>query len=210
MPWEQVKLKIGEVEFKTALINMAGLSPSKATSRIKCTDQFTIDVIDPKRKTISERASLSNKPLSNCILLQAQLERSWMLVSARGEFMKDLLVAVTFKFKKDHFDLMQTEIEKRFGPGEFRKLQVQSILGQELREAVLWNINGETWALWKTTKDANLVRQAPKLLEDLPPLPEAAKKGVPVNLDDIGLGGGLDLDEPLPEIPTLNLDAGNK
>jgi hypothetical protein len=97
------------------------------------------------------------------------------------------------------------DLAARFGPGKAFELEERSavLLDGEARQCTLWKRGGELLALVRGERETRLVRQRSGLAELLPPMPEAAEPGEPVKLDDIGLGGGLDLDAPLPSVDGL-------
>jgi len=204
LAWEQVALGLDRDGFRTALARIAGVPDEEAAARIGCSDQFTMVVVDADERTITERSG-RGRDLGNCTLLQAGAGRSWDLLSARGEFVDGALAGLTFAFPPERFDALAAELESRFGPGAAVTLEDRSavLLDSEDRASRLWRRDGELFALVKGDREARLVRQDAALGARLPPLPRAAERGEPVSLDDIGLGGGLDLDAALPDVDGL-------
>jgi len=204
LPWEQVALGSDESGFRAAIAELASIPVDDAAARIGCREQFTIDVIDPETRTITERAG-RGRSLTNCALLQAGSNRSWSLLSARGELVDGKLARLTFSFPAERFDALASELESRFGPGAEIELEDRSavLLDSETRQSRLWKRDHELFALVRGDREARLVRQDTALAEQLPQMPAAAERGEPVELDDIGLGGGLDLDAALPDVEGL-------
>lgn len=204
LPWEQVELGVGHDRFRQSLAELAAIPPDQVAGRIRCLDQFTMDVVDPEARAIIERSG-RGRELSNCALLQAGAGRSSHLVSARGEFVDGELERVTFAFAPQRFDDLVGELESRFGAGAVVTLEERSavLLDSENMEGRLWKRGGELVALVRGDREVRLIRQDASLGQKLPKMPAAAERGKPVNLDDIGLGGGLDLDAALPEVDGL-------
>jgi hypothetical protein len=202
--WESVELGVDRQRFSSDLARLAGIPAEEAKARIGCRDQFTMDAIDPGERAITERSGRGHD-LGNCTLQQAGADRSWSLISARGELLDGKLVRVTFAFGPDQHDRLAQDLTARFGPGKGLELEERSavLLDGEVRRCTLWKRRGELIALVQGRREARLIRQSDGLAELLPPLPEAAERGEPVKLDDIGLGGGLDLDAPLPSVEGL-------
>jgi len=206
LPWERMELGSGVEAFRSTLAGLAGLAPEEAEAVITCVDQSAIEVVDPAGGVSSER-SVGDGSLSNCALLQAGARKSWRLVSAKGEFLAGSLVSATFDFPQDGHGEILAEMTARFGPGEGRELESRSLLGTGRRAVTLWKVKGSLWILERGERTARLVHQDPERLARLPEPAPAAKRGVPVSLDDIGLGGGLDLDEKgLDDIPLVQPD----
>ena len=65
-------------------------------------------------------------------------------------------------------------------------------------------VDDELWVLGGSQRETTLVRQSPAALSGFPKPPKASVRGVPVSLDDIGLGGGLDLNDDLDDIPIVD------
>jgi hypothetical protein len=204
LPWEQVELGVDPAGFRAAIASLAGVADQDAASRIGCRQQFTMDVIDAAGRTITERSG-RKRSLSNCALLQAGSNRSWSLLSARGEFVDGKLMRLTFAFPKEGFAKLAAELESRLGAGAEVTLEDRSavLLDSEARKSRLWKRDQELYALVEGDREARLIRQDAALGNLLPPMPEAGERGKPVDLDDIGLGGRLDLDASLPDVDGL-------
>lgn len=204
LPWEKVALGADQAGFRASIAALAGIADDRAGTRIGCREHFTMDLIDAEARTITERSG-RGLALANCALLQAGSDRSWSLLSARGEFVNGKLMRLTFAFPIQRFDALAAELGSRFGPGAETTLEDRSavLLDSEDRESRLWTRDKELIALVKGDREVRLVRQDAALGRLLPPMPAASKRGKPVNLDDIGLGGGLDLDASLPAVDGL-------
>ena len=204
LPWEKISLGVDESEFKKAVTALAGLSEESAFARITCSPQITIDVIDPKAGSMSERGS-GNHSLSNCTFRQVgSAGQSSKPASIRGEFVDGRLVSITFRFPSARRDSLAGEIEKRFAQGPARKIKQISAIGESSTDMLLWKVDDELWALGGSQLGTILVRQSPAPLRELPEPPKASVRGVPVSLDDIGLGGGLDLNDNLDDVPIID------
>jgi len=204
LPWERVELGTDQAGFRASLAALSGIAAADAAARIGCREQFTMDVIDADARTITERSG-RGRELSNCALLQAGSNRSWSLLSARGELVDGKLMRVTFAFPAERFDVLAAELESRFGTGAVATLEDRSavLLDSEDRDSRLWKREHELFALVRGDREVRFVRQDTTLGKQLPPMPAAAERGKPVSLDDIGLGGGLDLDAALPDVEGL-------
>ena len=204
LPWEKVSLGVDENEFKKAVTALAGLSEESAFAGITCNPQITIDVIDPKAGSMSERGS-GDHSLSNCTFRQiGSAGQSSNPASVRGEFMDGRLVSITFRFPSDGHHSLSKEIEKRFDRGTARKIKQISAIGESSADMLLWRVGDDMWVLGGSQRETILVRQSRAPLRELPEPPKASVKGVPVSLDDIGLGGGLDLNDDLDDIPIVD------
>lgn len=190
LPWEKVELGADHDRFRRDLTALAAIPPDEVAGRIHCLDQFTMDVVEPAARAITERSGRGHE-LSNCALQQAGAERSSRLVSARGEFVDGKLERVTFAFAPQEFDGLVTELESRFGSGAATTLEDRSavLLDSEDLEGRLWRRGRELVALVRGDRETRLIRQDASLDQQLPPMPAAAERGEPVSLDDIGLGG---------------------
>lgn len=204
LPWERIELGTDRAVFRSALAALAGIPPGDAEARIGCREQFTMDVVDAEAGTVTERSG-RGRELSNCALLQAGSNRTWKLLSARGEFVDGELKRLTFAFSAERFDELAAELASRFGQGAAITLEDRSavLLDSEQRDSRLWKRAQELFALVEGDREARLVRQHRDLADLLQPMPPAAERGKPVSLDDIGLGGGLDLDAALPDVEGL-------
>jgi hypothetical protein len=204
LPWERIELGSNESGFRKALVELTELPVERAAASIDCKDQFTMHVIDSEERTITERSG-RGRELVNCTMLRAGSHRSWDLRSARGEFVDGKLMRLTFTFPENRFAALDEEIGARFGPGAETVLEERSavLLDAEDRRSRLWRRDRELLALVQGVREVRIVRQDASLAGLLPPMPRAAERGEPVNLDDIGLGGGLDLDAALPDVEDL-------
>ena len=204
LPWEKISFGVDENEFKKAVTASAGLSDESAFARIACNPQITIDVIDPKAGSMSERGS-GDHSLSNCTFLQVgSAGQSGKPASVRGEFVDGRLVSITFRFPSAGHDGLAREIEKRFAQGTARKIKQISAIGESSADMLLWKVDDELWVLGGSQRETTLVRQSPAALSGFPKPPKASVRGVPVPLDVIGLGGGLDLNDDLDDIPIVD------
>ena len=203
LEWEKVPMGLSPEELKEALWAMGGFE-GDARPEIVCSPQVALSVIDDEKDTMEERGAPGRK-LSNCALMQAgTFGRSWRLASAKGELLDGALVALTFRFSEAEYAGLVGGLKERLGPGTQRRIEDVSVLGEEPVEAILWKKDGELWAVFKGVSGATLLRQDSDELRALPPAVQAAQPGKKVSLDDIGLGGGLDLSgDDLDDIPVI-------
>ncbi len=204
LPWEKISLGVDENEFKKAVTALAGLSEESAFAHITCNPQITIDVIVPKAGSMSERGS-GDHSLSHCTFRQVESAgQPSKPASVRGEFLDGRLVSITFRFRAAGRDSLVKEIEKRFDRGTARKIEQIWAIGESSADMLLWKVGDDLWVLGGSQRETVLVRQSPAPLNGLPEPRKASVKGVPVSLDDIGLGGGLDLNDNLDDVPIID------
>lgn len=206
MVWEEVLLGTNMDTFKTDVAKLANLAEDEKALFIKCREMITFEVINPKDGAIEER-SKGNHNFESCILSQAGRQKSWKLISIRGGFVDGILASLTFSFPQESFESTVAEISKRYGAGKNQVLEENDILGEVKKNAQIWNVKGIIWAVLKGPKETRLTIQDPKKTLILAEPKKAIKKGAPVKLDDLGLGGGLDLEnEKEPELPDIDTE----
>ena len=207
LPWEGVRLGAGEDGFRSSVSEMTGLEPDRIASMMRCGLQAEIAAIDPGSRTLSERSG-HGRSLSQCTLLQASAGRSWNLASIRGDFIDGSLAAVSFHFGPGDPATLVSDLEGRLGPGDRVSLEARSILDTGQREHLLWRDGAdELWALDLDRGEGHtLTHQLSALVLSLPTARGASRRGVPVSLEDLGLGE-VDLTAPLPDAgPSLGGD----
>ncbi len=197
-----MKLGTDADSFRGVLAQLSGLQEEDAATIITCVDQSIIEVVDPAKGLISERPVVDGT-LSNCALMQAGENKSWQLLSAKGEFLKGVMVGATYNFPADYHGGLLREMTARYGPGEERQLRVINLLGDGSATMRLWSVDDKLWALEKGKGVTRLLHQDTDELTGLPEPTPPAEKGKPVSLDEIGLGGGLDLNDDLDDIPDV-------
>jgi hypothetical protein len=209
LAFERIELGASPAQFRAAVAELAGIGADDATRLISCGDQTALMVIDPGEETAEERLAGGHR-LTNCALLQAAaVGRSWDVAAVRGEFVDDALASVTVSFAATAHQRLAAQLTERFGEPAAATIEERSLLGEEEREHLLWRVRDELWALSQGRQNTLLVHQGLTRCQALPPLPEPKRRPAPVNLDDLGLGGGLDLKAPLPTIDAGLLTGGD-
>jgi hypothetical protein len=209
LPFEQLALEASPDVFRAAVARLAGLTDEEAARLVPCGEQSTLTVIDPGEETAEERAAGAHR-LSNCALQQAGAGRSWDVAAIRGEFVDDALASVTISYAANAHDRLLGQLTERFGQPAREMLSERSLLGDDSREYAVWRLRDELWALTRGRQNAMLIHQHLARCAALPPLPEPSARPKPVDLDDLGLGGGLDLKAPLPAIDAGLLVGGDR
>lgn len=209
LSFEKIELGASPDGFRAAVAELAGLSAEEAPRLIPCGEQTTLMVIDPAEETADERAAGGHR-LTNCALLQAGTGRSWDVAAVRGEFVDGALASLTVSFAATAHQRLVEQLTARFGEPATETIEERSLLGDESREHLLWRVRDELWALTRGHQNAQLIHQSRSRCGALPPLPAPADRPEPVDLDDIGLGGGLDLDAPLPQVDAGALVGGDR
>lgn len=210
LAFEGIALGASPAQFRAAVAELAGIAAEDAARLISCSDQTTLLVIDPRAETAEERGAGGHR-LANCALLQAKaVGRSWDVAAVRGEFVDDALASVTISFAAAAHQRLIGQLNARFGEPARETIEERTLLGEEAREHLLWRVRDELWALSAGRQNAILVRQSLPRCAALPPLPAPPDRPVPIDLDDLGLGGGLDLKAPLPQIDAGLLVGGDR
>ncbi|MFO8072952.1 MAG: hypothetical protein R6V85_13850 [Polyangia bacterium] len=195
--WESIPLGADEAGFREALAGLAGLNDAGARSRVSCAPLAALDVVDPERSLIEER-SAGGRELTGCALLQAGSLKSWELIAVRGALLDGKLVSLGLTFVPEAFDDLERRLTERFGAGAAGELLERSAVEEVERPARIWKAKGDLWALFRNERTIGLLCQRAEAAAKLPrPLPPA-RRGEPVDLEDIGLGGPLDLSEGEP------------
>ncbi len=197
LAWESIQLGADEASFREALAGLAGLDDAGARSRVSCAPLAALDVVDPERSLIEERPA-GGRELSGCALLQAGSLKSWELIAVRGALLDGRLISLGFTFVPEAFEGLERRLTGRFGSGAAGELLERSAVEEVERPARIWKAGGDLWALFRDERKTSLLRQRAEAAAKLPrPLPPA-RRGEPVDLGDIGLGGPLDLSEGEP------------
>ena len=194
LDWEIIQTGISRIKFKTKIAAMADISASDIEDLIECGDQQSIGVIDPEHLKIIEKTG-SESPLSFCLFMQANQKRSWMLASARAEFLKGKLVSINYRFKTEYYDTILQQIEARYSKGDRRILSDETNLAPIKQEFLLWRIGTKIWSLTRNKGDVSLKLQDYKILKKL----KSSTAPADNSLDDLGLGGD-DLEVDLSDI----------
>jgi hypothetical protein len=212
LPWEAVALGADVTAFRVALGELAGIPGEDVAVRVACAPRATVEVIEPGGEVMVERTAAGHD-LEGCALLQAGSGSSSPLASVRGDFVDGRLASVTFVFPAGEETRLRRDLEKRLGPATRRAMTLRTRLGDEARDADVWNVAGAAWLLLPGERATTLVHQDPRSAAGLGRPEPVPARGQPVNLDDIGLGGGLDLDSPVqaPDLSAIRalLDAAD-
>lgn len=204
--YDRLPLGGPERQLRAALAAFAGLEEKEAWLLVVCGDQAWLDVLDPEARTLTETPG-GGRAIRRCTLPDAGIRRSSPLRSARADFLDGRAVSASWSFAAADYDAKRRELEARLGGGRDVRLEERSAVGELERTAVVWSFRGEAWALIRGL-ETRVVRQA-AALRALPKPLAAPGRGEKVSLDDIGLGGGPDLDKPVPDVSDiLPQDAG--
>jgi len=205
--YDKLALGAEESQVRTSLAALAGLPEKDAWLLVVCGDQAWIDVLDLGDESLTETPS-RGRSIRRCTLPDAGMHKSSSLRSARADFLDGKEVSASWSFAAEDYDVRRKELEARLGKGEEVRLEERSALGELQRAAVVWRFEGEAWALVRGL-ETRVIRQDADALGALPKEKLSPKRGDKVSLDDIGLGGGLDLDKPVPDVTDiLPKDAG--
>ena len=205
--YDRLPLGAREAQIRAALAGIAGLTEEEAWLLVACGDQAWADVLDLDGEALAERPS-GGRSIRRCTLPDAGAHKSSLLRSARVDFLDGKAVSASWSFAAADFDAHRKELEARLGKGEEIRLEERSALGELQRTAVVWKFGREAWALVQGL-ETRVFRQDAVALAALPREAAPTKRGEKVSLDDIGLGGGLDLNKPVPDVSDiLPKDAG--
>jgi hypothetical protein len=212
LAFEAVALGADQGAFRAALGRLVGIADEDLADRVTCAPLFALEMIEPDGENMVERTP-GGHSLDGCALLWAGRESSSPLRSVRGGFVDGRLASVSFSFPAGERDRLLARAEARFGPATRRALLLTTALGAEPLEAALWNVDGTAWLLLPGERTTTLVHQDPRAAAALGRTAPVPARGAPVALDDIGLGGGLDLDSPVrpPDLALIRalLDAAD-
>ena len=194
--YARLSLGADEAALRAELAELGGFDTGGATRFVTCSDLARADVLDVETPAMVEKAAPGHS-LVRCALMGGMFHRSGPFSNARGDLLDGRLFSAAWSFAPSDFDARRRELEAALGPGKDVRLEESSALGELQREAVVWRANGVQWALIRGL-ETRVVKQgdAGQTAFALPEAP--SKRGSKVSLDDIGLGGGLDLTKPLP------------
>jgi hypothetical protein len=196
LPWESVPLGVDRDAFRRAAGALAGIADGDLAARVTCAPRSTLEMIEPGGEAMVERTPAGHD-LEGCALLRAGSGAPSGLATVRGDHVDGRLVSVAFSFPPEEEPRLRQALEGRFGPATRRSMTLRTLLGEEPREANLWNVGDTAWLLLPGATAVTLVHQDPRAAAGLGRPAPVPVRGRPVSLDDIGLGGGLDLDTPL-------------
>jgi hypothetical protein len=199
--FDKLPLDAPESRLRTALAALAGFDEKESWLLVICADQTWIDVLDLEDEVFAERPS-GHRTIRRCTLPDAGSRRSSLLRSARVDLVDDRAVSASWSFAAADFDARRKELESRLGAGEEMRLEERSAVGELQRSAVVWRFKGESWALIRGL-ETRVVRQNTEALVGLPKETATPARGDKISLDDIGLGGGLDLNMAIPDLAEI-------
>ena len=206
--YEQLRFGVDEDTFLRESLSLIPLehAPSKEKS---CKDQVSMLFPDLDEKSVTERVA-SKGPITTCLVRSHHLKQTSTLIEIRGEFLDGKLSRMTFSFDKSRYQSLESALKMRFGEGDSMRLVEQVIIEDEEKTYQYWTDEKEIWLLSDRKEDPIvLIRQdllsGQRGLKKRAPVP---KKGVPISLDDIGIGK-LDLnDAPLPDLTGIEIPDG--
>ncbi|MBN2530367.1 MAG: hypothetical protein JXR76_28520 [Deltaproteobacteria bacterium] len=189
LEWEQISLGASKTEFKSAAAVLLQQKLSEIEDLFQCGILQGAWVISPLKNSLVEHTSKGK--LSWCQISSFNIETSGRISSVRGEFLENILVQLQFKFVASQYDILQEELESRFGKGEIRKLTEETVTGKHMNSFLLWKVNGITWGLKKGNPETTLIVQNARKLMSLPIATDSEGKGAPAKTDlsDIGISG---------------------
>jgi hypothetical protein len=194
--YARLSLGSDEATLRTELAALGGFDPGGATRFVTCSDLARADILDVETPAMIEMAAPGHS-LVRCTLMGGMFQRSGPFSSARGDLLDGRLFSAAWSFTPSDFDARRGELEAALGPGKEVRLEEESALGELQREAVVWRADGVQWALIRGL-ETRVVKQGDAGQTAFAPPVAPSSRGSKVSLDDIGLGGGLDLTKPLP------------
>ena len=205
--WELIPFGISEETFIIQTASLMAVVPPKRD--LTCKEQITMPYPDLDEKEIVERPG-GDLTLTACTIRAHSAEQTSTLLEIKGEFVADELSRLVFRFTSSQAVNVEESLKKRFGEGDTVTVKEQVIIEETPASYRYWRDKKEVWLLTRGTNDTVLL-----IHQDLvsgatlkKPAP-IAEKGKPVSLDDIGLGGKLDLNAPLPNLDDLEIPPDN-
>jgi len=207
--YTRLSLGANEAALRSEIAALGGFDPQGATRFVTCSDLARVDVLDVGTPAMIEKAAPGHS-LRRCTLMGGMYHRSAPFSLARGDLLDGRVFSTAWSFAPSDFDKRRRELEAALGPGEDVRLEESSALGELQREAVVWRADGVQWALIRGL-ETRIVKQGDAGQTAFAPPAATPKRGSKVSLDDIGLGGGLDLTKPVPDLSAiLPPDAGTR
>ena len=199
LDWENIKTGISSEKFIKQISTMAGIDYKDAKKRIECGSSQFVGVIDPVYLKIRNKFS-PQADLTFCTFFQANLNKSWFLASVRAVFLKDKLVSINYRFKKEYKDTILQQLESRFKKGDERKLNDETLLAVIVQTSILWKVGNDIWAFTQNHNDVSLKLQDSQELSML--------KDLSKQKDDPKIK--LDIDDKSLELELFNKKATSK
>ena len=207
--YARLSLGATEAALRSELAALGGFDPKGATRFVTCSDLARTDILEVETPAMVEKAAPGHS-LIRCTLMGGMYHRSAPFSSARGDLLDGRVFSAAWNFAPSDFDTRRRELETALGPGEDVRLEESSALGELQREAVVWRAEGVQWALIRGL-ETRIVKQGDTGQTAFAPPAATPKHGSKISLDDIGLGGGLDLTKTVPDLSAiLPPDAGTR
>jgi hypothetical protein len=194
--YDTIALGGTEATLRAQLAALGGFDPDGAAKFVKCDPLPRIDVLDLDDGALIEKPAGAHT-LVRCALMGGRFHRASPISWAQGDLLDGRVVAAKVAFYIGEHDKRRAELEAYLGSGDEVRLEERSALGESQRDAVVWRRGGEAWAILGG-RETRILKQDAEALGVLAEPGEPAGRGDKVSLDDIGLGGGLDLEKPLP------------
>ena len=202
--YDVIALGADEATLRGQLADLGGFDREAAARFVECRALPRLDVLDVEDESLVERP-VGDHQLVRCTLLGGRFERAATISSAHADLLDGRVVAAQLSFYIGEYAPRRAELEAYLGPGAEVRLEERSLLGEAQRDAVVWRKGGVAWAIYQG-REARILKQDAAALAGLPD-PDAPGAGT--SLEALGLGGGLDLDKPLPNDEGLvPVDAG--
>jgi hypothetical protein len=194
--YDKLPLGADEAGARAGLADLGGLDPAGATKFVTCAALPRVDVLDLDETALIEKPA-GGHSVVRCTLLGGMYHRSSPILSAQCDLLDGRTAAVSWIFAQSDYDKRRKELEAAFGAGDDVRLEERSALGEQQRAATVWRRGDQAWALIPG-RETRILKQDARAFTVLADPAEPPARGSKVSLDDIGLGGGLDLAKPLP------------
>jgi len=199
--YDTIPLGASEAAVRAGLAALGGFDPGGATRFVKCTDLARIDALDLEENALVEKPAIGHS-LVRCTLLGGMFRRSSPILSAQYDLLDGRNASASWSFAPSDYYKRRAELQAYLGAGEDVRLEERSALGELQRAATVWRRENEAWALLSGL-ETRVLRQDAMALAALAPPAETPERGSKISLDDIGLGGGLDLTKPIPDLSEI-------
>jgi hypothetical protein len=207
--YDKIPLGATEATVRAGFAALGGFDPQGATRFVKCTDLSRIDALDLEETALIEKPA-GDHSLVRCTLLGGMFHRPSPILSAQGDLLDGRAVSVSWNFAQSDFDKRLAELTAYLGAGQSVRLEERSALGELQRAATVWRRGDDAWALLSGL-ETRILKQDARALRALAAPADPPARGSKVSLEDIGLGGGLDLAKPVPDLSAiLPPDAGSR
>ena len=199
--YDKLPLGADEAGVRAALADLGGFDPGGAAKFVTCNSLTRVDVLDLEETALIEKP-VGRHSLLRCALLGGMFHRPSPILSAQCDLLDGRAASVSWIFAQSDYDKRRKELEAGFGVGDDVRLEERSALGELQRAATVWRRGNEVWALIPGI-ETRILKQDARVLSVLAPPAAPPARGSKVSLDDIGLGGGLDLTKPVPDLSLI-------